>query len=293
MARSYGKLLCEVWDDPKHVDFLALSSDAKVLYWAFCSQRDITAAGVVPLTPRRWRRWFGGDSSAAENALDDLAEAGFVMIDDDTAEVWVRSFIKHDGRLDNSNLAKSVDTAVSLIRSDAIQDACRRLLNGLRTPSEGRRSLQLVDNAPSVPSDEEPPGRTPFERPSNADANDPERDPELLRASSQQPAPKTPDPAASSQQPPGESVDKFDQIIDCMVSLRLRSEKGIRHPGRYSAKLKRDLPAEHRDTINRLLEAFPNAPISAIAGAAISGETRNLAGYEPGEVRIVGPNATA
>lgn len=265
MARSFGKLLCEVWDDPRHADFLALSSDAKVLYWAFCSQRDITAAGIVPLTPRRWRRWFPGGQQAAESALDELVAGGFVMIDDDTAEVWVRSFIAHDGRLEgNSNMVKSVHAAVPRIVSEVLREACRRRIEAVETAIEGRSN-------PVPPDDPEPPGRTPFERGSNrirtpfelagAASHEPE-----LRASSREP------------EPSGESAT-FDAVVDAIVGLRLQQERGIRHPTRYAASLRRDLPAEHGDTIRHHLERYPDAPVSCIAGAVVSGDTRQLAGW--------------
>lgn len=120
MSRTFGKLLCTIWADP---DFLALSPNAKVLYAAFVSQDDISAAGVLPLTERRWRRWIDGTPSSVSGALDELLRGRFVVVDDDTAEVWVRSFIRHDGRLENSKLRATVTAAVANVRSLTIAAA--------------------------------------------------------------------------------------------------------------------------------------------------------------------------
>lgn len=120
MARTFGRLLCTIWADE---DFLALSADAKVLYVAFLSQQDITPAGILPWTERRWRRWLNGDQDRARVAFDELVLARFVLADEDTSEVFIRSFIEHDGRLVNSKLAASVRIAVEQIRSSAIARA--------------------------------------------------------------------------------------------------------------------------------------------------------------------------
>lgn len=120
MARTFGKLLCTIWADD---DWLTLTPNAKVLYSAFLSQPDISAAGILPWTDRRWRRWIDGTPEAVETALTELVAARFVYADEDTSEVWVRSFIRHDGRLENSKLAASVKAAVAVIRSKMVLEA--------------------------------------------------------------------------------------------------------------------------------------------------------------------------
>lgn len=250
MARTFGKLLCSTWGDD---DFLALPSDAKVLYWAFISQPDITAAGVLPLTERRWRRWLNADADAVERAFQALLDGDFIMADEATAEVWVRSFIKHDGRLDNANLAKSVHSSLVDIRSETIKSACRRTLDALDNKTPGGRALEGRSDAVPTPMP---------------------REVELL-----EPAASTinHEPAASSQHRADELPAGFNAVIDAMVGLRLQSERNIRHPVRYRARLEANLPIEHGETITRLLAQFPDAPVSCVAAAALTGDTRQLA----------------
>lgn len=158
MARKFAKLLVTVWLDD---EFLDLTDGSKLLYLALISQPDITPAGVVALTERRWRRYLDGGLNAVSDALDELHERRFVLLDDDTAEVWVRTFIRHDGRLENENLAKSVHSAMLEIRSETLRTACREQYPDItpgRRASEGRpdgvgkgsrRDVELLEPASS------------------------------------------------------------------------------------------------------------------------------------------------
>lgn len=281
MARTFGKLLCEVWDDPKHEDFLTLSSDAKVLYWAFCSQRDITAAGVVPLTPRRWRKWFGGDTAAPERALDELVDRGFVMVDDDTAEVWVRSFIKYDGRLENSKLSKSVDSAVEVIRSKGLRRACERRLNVLRGGSDdgpdGTADAGPVDNFDDPTETRETPGRRPFEGQSKGEGMEPGRDPELLDLDLDlvpgtfdpdlKPRPSVRGESQSKATDNGRTDGPIGDVIE-LLSARLASEHPSRIPGaeaNHRAVIANDVATKHGALIAARIAQLPNSTPAVIA----------------------------
>lgn len=94
MARTYAKLLSSIWQD---TDFTRLPASAQRLYLLLVSQRTINLCGVIDLTPRRWASC--AHDTTPDDVDEDLAaleQARFVVIDPDTDEVWVRSFIKHD-----------------------------------------------------------------------------------------------------------------------------------------------------------------------------------------------------
>lgn len=234
MPRTFGKLLCSIWEDP---DFLALSSDAKVMYSAFISQDDISAAGVLPLVERRWRKYIDGDIGRVTTAIDELEDRGFVRVDDDTAEVWVKSFVEHDGRLNNSNLAKSIAPAIDQIRSDAIREACwERHGNALPTPSGRRSSPKSVDNS-------ETPGETPFERPSNALRDEVE----LLKpqAASREPEACPSNPAAASHDLPAAAAD----AIEIYLTHRIGVSQTIDNPVRWLEKVRPQVADEYADQL--------------------------------------------
>ena len=129
MSRKFGKLLCSIWSDD---DFLDLSDQAKVLYASFISSPDISPAGVLSLTERRWRRYVKGGVAAVSDALTELEEARFVVVDDDTAEVWVRAFVKVDDRLSNGNLRASVFRALGVIHSQRLRSLASDTVESIR-----------------------------------------------------------------------------------------------------------------------------------------------------------------
>lgn len=119
MARSHAKLLTSIWLDD---DFRALSPDAQWLYMALLSQSNLSYAGVAPLTKRRWAGLSARQTPhVVGEALAELEAARYVLVDDDTEEVLIRSFIRHDGGLKIPNVAKATVTAVACIASPRLR----------------------------------------------------------------------------------------------------------------------------------------------------------------------------
>src|SRR3954469_21635465 len=95
MARGHGRILTSVWED---ADFLMLSQEQQPLYLFLISQPNLNHAGLLPLTLRRWSRKASGLTSAElEKILQALEAAHFIVMDDDTEELLIRSFIRNDG----------------------------------------------------------------------------------------------------------------------------------------------------------------------------------------------------
>jgi len=92
MARSQARIHTSVWRDR---EFTALPLATQAAYWMILSQPDMTLAGVVPYVPARWSNLAGGEPVAPRVA--ELEDAGFVVVDEQTGEVWVRTFTRHDG----------------------------------------------------------------------------------------------------------------------------------------------------------------------------------------------------
>lgn len=95
MARSHGRVYAAIWSDE---EFIALDADAQRLYLFLLSQADLNHAGLLPLRPRRWAaKYAGGSTSAVMGTLDTLAEHRFVLVDEDTEEVLIRTLVRNDG----------------------------------------------------------------------------------------------------------------------------------------------------------------------------------------------------
>jgi hypothetical protein len=95
MARGHGRILTSIWDDN---DFLDLGEREQRLYLFLISQPNLNHAGLLDLTLRRWSRKARGLTSAElEKLLQALEAAHFIVMDDDTEELLIRSFVRNDG----------------------------------------------------------------------------------------------------------------------------------------------------------------------------------------------------
>ncbi|MDX3645839.1 hypothetical protein [Streptomyces sp. MB09-02B] len=95
MARGHGRILTSIWDD---ADFLALDEREQRLYLFLISQPNLNHAGLLDLTLKRWSRKARGLTSAElEKLLQALEDARFIVMDVDTEELLIRSFVRNDG----------------------------------------------------------------------------------------------------------------------------------------------------------------------------------------------------
>lgn len=105
MAREHARILCAIWNDK---DFKQRTPGEQRLYMLLLSQKTINNAGVLPLQPAKWAR--GSVATTVDDVLTDLkglAEHRYVVVDDETEEVLVRSFIRNDGIVKIPNVLKS------------------------------------------------------------------------------------------------------------------------------------------------------------------------------------------
>ena len=141
MARSYAQLHQRIWADP---DWRALDLGAQHLYLLLISQPQLNMAGVLPLQLRKWSSCVDGwDIGDVAGALDRLRDRRFVIVDEDTEEVLVRTLIRNDGGYKTPGMLKSILQFAEAAQSPAIRLALAvelgRLdpLNG-KTAEDGR-----------------------------------------------------------------------------------------------------------------------------------------------------------
>lgn len=95
MARGHGRILTRIWDDP---DFIVLAPELQRLYLFLISQPNLNHAGLLPLTLKRWSlKAHGLTPDLLLSQLTVLGFAGFVVVDETTEELLVRSFVRNDG----------------------------------------------------------------------------------------------------------------------------------------------------------------------------------------------------
>ncbi|YCK35154.1 hypothetical protein ACNF49_14025 [Actinomadura sp. ATCC 39365] len=129
MARNHARLFASIWNDD---DFLALPPRPQRMYMFLISQQDLQHCGVIALRERRWSRGAAGMTVEDVRAdLDLLAERWFVVIDDETEELLVRSLMRRDKVYAQPNVFKAAADQIRALSSPVIKavllDELRRL----------------------------------------------------------------------------------------------------------------------------------------------------------------------
>ena len=106
MARNFAQFQSRAWTDDHFKS--NLTADSQWLYFALLSQPNINTAGVLPLQDRRWKKLAKAmTADRIEGALEELSTYWYVLIDEDTEEVLIRTFIRNDGLWKQPNVLKS------------------------------------------------------------------------------------------------------------------------------------------------------------------------------------------
>jgi len=106
LAREHARIQTAIWLDD---DFLDLTPAAQHLYFVLTTQMNLSFCGVANWHSGRIAQlaasWTVVD---VEKAAEELAERLYIIIDEDTGEVLVRSFIRNDGLLSSPNISKAM-----------------------------------------------------------------------------------------------------------------------------------------------------------------------------------------
>jgi hypothetical protein len=114
-----ARIRTSIWRDP---DFLALPRAVQGTYMFLFSQPDISLCGVLPLREEFWTEKASELSTDELRAhLDLLAARRFVVIDDRTLELLVRSRVRRDEVLVNSKLIKPLARACEAVDSGRLR----------------------------------------------------------------------------------------------------------------------------------------------------------------------------
>lgn len=129
LAREHARIQTTIWLDD---DFLDLTPEAQHLYLVVTTQMSLNFCGVTAWHPGRLSQLAHGWTVAkVEAAAADLSAGLYLVIDETTGEVLVRSFIRNDGLLSSPNIAKAMYRKFSEIGSRAIRGVVVHELNRL------------------------------------------------------------------------------------------------------------------------------------------------------------------
>ncbi|MFF5228432.1 hypothetical protein [Dactylosporangium sp. NPDC000521] len=155
MARSYANIVTAIWDNEA---FRRLNAVDQRTYLMLVTQPDISAAGVLAITDRRWARY------AADTTIDDitgslarLADTRFLVIDWDGDELLVRSFVRWDKGYTNPKRRMAIFAACREVRSPTVRRALAAELRRLGLPSGDLEDTpDSPSDSPSTPRDDQP-----------------------------------------------------------------------------------------------------------------------------------------
>lgn len=165
MAREHARVWLSIWLDE---DFRALTPPAQHLYFVLLTSPDLSYCGVADWRPGRIAARSGSwQVPQLAAAAAELSKARFVVIDESTEEVLLRSFVRHDGVMKESRMAVSMVKAFAAVASTTLRGVVvhelRRLhdeepkLNGwLTTAGKPGQALDLLPLTPIAAADLDP-----------------------------------------------------------------------------------------------------------------------------------------
>lgn len=119
MARDHARVTLSIWADD---DWRDLSPEAQHLYFVLLTQPSLSYAGVADWRPARLRALASGwCRDTFDRAATELARLLYIVVDEDTEEVLIRSFVRHDGLMKQRNMAVSMVRAYEAIASRGIR----------------------------------------------------------------------------------------------------------------------------------------------------------------------------
>lgn len=149
MARQYARIHLRIWADSR---FIGLSAEAQSLYFKLLTHPTMNLCGVADWRPKRLAALSKGQTvQRVLDAAKELEKGLYIVVDDDTEEVLVRSFIRNDGTLRNSKVAVAVGKDYMAVTSTKLRACIVYELHRLNEHSDEWPGLDKVSDLLSEP----------------------------------------------------------------------------------------------------------------------------------------------
>ncbi len=146
MAREYARMRVDVWIDD---DFRTLTPPAQHLYFVLLTSPALSYCGVTDWRPGRIAALaHGWDSEQILLAAKELTERLYIVPDEVTEEVLIRSFIRHDGLMKESRVAVSMVKAFAAVASNTIRGVIVHELRRLHAEDDTLHGWRTVRGEP-------------------------------------------------------------------------------------------------------------------------------------------------
>jgi hypothetical protein len=129
MAREHAVVKVTIWQDD---DWRELPANPKLLYFTLLTAPNLSYCGVTDWRPKRLAAAFPDWSALTIiEAAKVLIERSYIVVDEETEEVLVRSFVRNDGLMKQPRMAVSMTSAYSATASRKIRGVVVHELNRL------------------------------------------------------------------------------------------------------------------------------------------------------------------
>lgn len=119
MPRDHAQMRLSIWGDD---DFRSLSGNAQHLYWMLLMHPELSYCGVLDWRPARLSGFVGDWTvDVVREAAGILIDRLYIVVDESTEEVLVRSFVRHDGLMKMPKMATAMATAHAAVGSSALR----------------------------------------------------------------------------------------------------------------------------------------------------------------------------
>lgn len=119
MGRRFGQFKMAAWG----TDFGDLTRLQQHAYWTLLFQPKLTLVGTLDFIPGRIMKaatdWTGDE---LEQVVKELESLRYVVVDRDTQELLIRSFVRHDPVLTTPNVAQGMSSDFGEVMSTELQD---------------------------------------------------------------------------------------------------------------------------------------------------------------------------
>ncbi|SEE83444.1 hypothetical protein SAMN04489740_2719 [Arthrobacter alpinus] len=140
MARDRANINTNIWTD---THWRQLTRDQQWLYELLLTHPELSYAGVSDWRPGRLMQFSAGTSrQEIERIGAELQAERFIFIDEDTEEVLIRSFLRHDGILKQPKLTISMVNAYAAVSSNNIREVIVHELNRLYAEAPGTKAFE-------------------------------------------------------------------------------------------------------------------------------------------------------
>ena len=149
MTRQYAKVAVQIWGDS---DFIGLSEQAQALYFKLLTHPTLSLCGVADWRPKRLAALSKGQSARRiTEAGRELEDGLYIVTDENTEEVLIRSFLRNDETLKSPKVAVAVANNYAAVVSPTIRGVLVHEMKRLHDDRPDWSGFSKVENLFSEP----------------------------------------------------------------------------------------------------------------------------------------------